>query len=580
MPRVRGMGTSEAPFPLVPKGAPASQADWEKAAAAVLRKAGRLTETDSDALVWEKLTRRTLDGIEIPPLGTPDLLAGTTVTARPTRQGAWDIRASFADYDPAIVAEQVQVDLSNGATSVWLQTGAGGIAAEDLAVALAPVLLEAAPVVLGGDLASAQAFVDLVAERDVRPAAGTNLGADPIGAALRVGGVADLDELDAVVALAREAGVGAIVVDGTAVNDQGGTDVQELGWVAAVGAAYLRQLGDDALGLIEFRLAATDEQFPTIAKFRAFRQLWARVLELSGLSGPTSVHAVTSRPMMSAFDPYVNMLRTCVAAFAAGVGGADAVTVLPFDAPLGLPDAFSRRIARNTSSLLIAESHVATVADPAGGAYGVEKLTAELAAAAWVELGTIDSTGGAVGAVSDMRQRIAAVAARRDSDVATRKRPLTGLTEFPNLGEIQLARRAYADGALDVRRYGHEFEELRRQQVAEPVFLATMGPVAAHTARATFAANLLAAGGIDTVSAGATSSVDHVVAAAAQHRVVCLCGTDQAYAEWGTDLVAALRTAGATRVIVAGKADLGQDDSCAIGVDALDFLRRTREALS
>ena len=137
------------------------------------------------------------------------------------------------------------------------------------------------------------------------------------------------------------------------------------------------------------------------------------MLELSGAAPDNRqmvLHAVTSRPMMTKYDPWVNMLRTCVAAFAAGVGGADAVTVLPFDARLGLPDAFSRRIARNTSSLLVEESHVAKVADPAGGAFAVEKLTDDLAVAGWEELGRIEAAGGVV---DGARRRLAAAPDRR-----------------------------------------------------------------------------------------------------------------------------------------------------------------------
>ena len=223
-----------------------------------------------------------------------------------------------------------------------------------------------------------------------------------------------------------------------------------------VAATYLRSLtGDgitveDAAALVEFRYAATDEQFPTIAKLRAARRLWARVLELSGADPTTPIeqrqHAVTSRPMMSAYDPWVNMLRTTVAAFAAGVGGADAVTVLPFDSPLGRPDAFGRRIARNTSSLLISESHLARVADPAGGAYAVEKLTDDLAVAAWELFGRLDDG-------EDLEPLIEATVAERDKQVATRKRPLTGLTEFPNLAE-ERPRREPDPYAPEVRRYG------------------------------------------------------------------------------------------------------------------------------
>ena len=150
--------------------------------------------------------------------------------------------------------------------------------------------------------------------------------------------------------------------------------------------------------------------------------------------------------MMSAYDPWVNMLRTTVAAFAAGVGGADAVTVLPFDSPLGRPDAFGRRIARNTSSLLISESHLARVADPAGGAYAVEKLTDDLAVAAWELFGRLDEG-------EDLEPLIEATVAERDRQVATRERPLTGLTEFPNLAE-ERPQREPDPYAPEVRRYG------------------------------------------------------------------------------------------------------------------------------
>jgi methylmalonyl-CoA mutase len=276
---------------------------------------------------------------------------------------------------------------------------------------------------------------------------------------------------------------------------------------------------------------------------------------------------------MSAYDPWVNMLRTTVAAFAAGVGGADAITVLPFDSPLGVPDAFGRRIARNTSSLLISESHVARVGDPAGGSYAVEKLTDDLARTAWEIFGRLEDGGS-------LDEMVAATVEQRDRDVARRKRPITGLSEFPHLGEV-LPEREADPTAGDVRRYGAGFEALRAAPVATPVFLATMGTVASHTARATFATNLFAAGGVSVVAAGGTEGVADVLAAYDGQSVVCLAGADPTYSEWGADLVSALREAGAHHVILAGRpGDIEVDDSCAVGVDALDFLRRTRERLS
>ncbi|WP_051548529.1 methylmalonyl-CoA mutase family protein [Nocardioides sp. URHA0032] len=529
-------------------------ADWEREAAAVLRKSRRVTDEDPNEVVWDRLTRTTLDGIAVTPLGTAALVADVEVHGRPTRQGDWDIRAHVDGRDAELAHDEALVDLDGGVTSLWI-TGGG-----DLATLLEGVLLDLAPVVLDG--ADPQAFLAYAEGRELHPA--TNLGV-PVADA-----TADLARL------ALERGIRCFVVDATAIHDRGASDAQELGWSMAAATAYLRTLAeagasvDEAAALVEFRYAATDEQFPTIAKLRAARRLWARVLEMSGARHrEMHQHAVTSRPMMSKFDPWVNMLRTTVAAFAAGVGGADAVTVLPFDSPLGRPDAFGRRIARNTSHLLIDESHVAHVADPAGGAYAVEKLTDDLASVAWGIFGRLDDG-------ADLADEIAATVAERERQVATRQRPITGLTEFPNLAEVLPQRAGEPD---PVRRYGASFEALRDEPAGRPVFLATLGTVAQHTARATFASNLLAAGGIAVDLAGPTAGVDELLAAYAGQPVVCLAGADPTYREWGEAAAQALRAAGATRVVVAGKPVDWADDSCAMGVDALDFLTRTREVL-
>jgi methylmalonyl-CoA mutase len=550
-------------------------ADWEQATAAVLRKSRRMTDDDPDDLVWSKLTRKTLDDIPVVPLGTAATLGDVVTAGRPTRAGDWDIRAHLDGPDAKLAHEATLVDLEGGVSSLWVELGAG-LEPSDLPALLADVLLDLAPVVLDAPedpLAAAEAFLAHADGGDLAP--GTNLG---------VSGEAAAATLVAVAQLARKAGTFGVVVDATAVHDRGASDAQELGHSMAVGARVLRVLTEagltvgEAASLVEFRYSATDEQFPTIAKLRAARRLWARVLELSGVPAGSPEapaqrqHAVTSRPMMSKYDPWVNMLRTTVAAFAAGVGGAEAVTVLPFDSPLGRPDAFGRRIARNTSALLIDESHVAHVADPAGGSYAVERLTDDLAQAGWELFGRLDSG-------ESLDDLVGATVERREAEIARRTRPLTGLTEFPNLAE-ELPEREPDPAAGRVRRYGASFEALRDDPATSPVFLATLGTVAAHTARATFAANLLAAGGIAVEVAGPTQGADELVAAYDGQAVVCLAGSDASYAEWGADAVAALRAAGAGWVIVAGKPRDDADDSAAVGVDALAFLTRTREKLS
>jgi methylmalonyl-CoA mutase len=595
---------------LLAEGTEHSVDEWENATATVLRKSRLLADDAPDTDVWSVLGTKTLDGITVTPLGTPalteDLPDDTLPGQAPFTRGAaasrdldgWDIRAWFADPDAERTAADVVTDLENGVNSLWLTVGDGAIAVDALPTILEPVFLDLAAVVLEAPtvpLEAAQALAALIEDRGVRPAPGTSLGTDPLGAAFRGRGVTDLEVATTVAQLAAPIGARAITVDATAVHDAGGSDGQELAYSVAAGATYLRALVaagfsvDEAASLIDFRYAATDEQFPTIAKLRAARRLWSRIVELSGVSSSAAgqfQHAVTSRPMMAKYDPYTNLLRTTVASFAAGVGGAAAVTVLPFDEPLGLPVAFSRRIARNTSSLLISESHVAIVTDPAGGAHAVEKLTDDLARAAWALFGDLESRGGLVESLHFLREAVASTASARALDIATRKRPITGVSEFPNLHEELPERRAYAE-PLEVHRYAGEYEALRDDPAPSPVFLATMGAVAAHTARATFAANLLAAGGVETVVAGATRDIDDVVsayAAAGAVPVVCLAGNDSAYSAWGADLVAALREAGATHIIVAGTLpdggqDLDADTTAVVGLDALDFLRSIREEL-
>ena len=225
--------------------------------------------------------------------------------------------------------------------------------------------------------------------------------------------------------------------------------------------------------------------------------------------------------MMTRRDPWVNMLRTTVATLAAGVGGADAVTVLPFDHALGLPDAFARRIARNTSTILLEESHLARVIDPAGGSWYVERLTDELAHAAWDLFQEIERAGGrrppcapgwcATGLADDL-------GGARPASSPAAANPITGVSEFPNLAERPVEREPAPEqpgGGLPRVRRDEAYEALRARSDAHlaatgarpRVFLAALGPAAAHTARATFAANLFQAGGIEPVRPHVTRDV-------------------------------------------------------------------------
>jgi methylmalonyl-CoA mutase len=574
----------------------ATREQWRELVAAVLAKSGATGDPEAE------LTSRTYDGIAIKPLYTAaDVPAGVALPT--TVRSAWDVRQRYLDPDPVATNAAILSDLTNGATSLWLGVGDGGVPVASLAAALAGVYLDLAPIVLDAGpqtREAASALLAIAADRNVAATELTgSLGADPIGRHARTGDEVDLGLLGELAVLVQGSPrLRVATVDGTIHHDAGGSDSDELAIITSIGVAYLRALTesgasvDDALAALEFRIAVSADQFLSIAKLRAARQMWARVAELSG-AGPDAreqhQHAVTSAAMMTQRDPWVNMLRTTIACFAAAVGGADAITVAPFDAALGLSDAFARRIARNTSSVLHDESSLARVTDAAGGSWYVESLTDDLARVAWDKFTALEKGGGALAALDSgaIAELIAVARAARADDIAHRRAPITGVSEYAFLGETPLTRPAAPDqpaGGLPAVRYSAEFEALRDRADAAPrrprIFLAALGPVAGHTARVGFAANLFAAGGIQAVVG--TGDTDELVAAFGESgsRVACLCSSDKVYAESGEQVAAALRQAGATQLWLAGQASVpGVDDMVFAGCDALAALRSTLDAL-
>ncbi|MEU3625434.1 methylmalonyl-CoA mutase [Amycolatopsis coloradensis] len=590
----------------------ASREQWRELVAGVLRKSGAIDE-GFDGLPESKLVTRTYDGLEIQPLYTAeDTVGGTGFpglppfvrSARPEGSvtTGWDIRARYARRDAKVTNTAILADLEGGVSSIWLRVGSTGVPVADLADALNEVYVDLAPVTLDAGEeyeAAANELFTLFAEREIPASAFTaTLGADPIGLTARTGSarpLAPAAELAARVA-ASHPKVRTIVADGLPFHEAGGSDAQELGAAIAAGVAYLRALTeagldvDTAAGQLEFRLAATADQFLTIAKFRAARRLWARVTEVSGgkASGMRQ-HAVTSPAMLTQRDPWVNMLRTTLACFGAGVGGADAITVLPFDAAIGQPDAFSARIARNTHAVLLEESKLAGVIDPAGGSWYVENLTDDLAKAAWREFTAIEAAGGIEAELASgaLAGRLAETWEKRSKRLSTRRDPITGVSEFPNLTEKAVVRdpvEDLPDGGLPRHRYAEAFEALRDRADAHPsrprVFLATLGPVAAHTGRASFAANLFQAGGIEAVNPGAPEDVVAEFRASGT-KIACLCGSNTSYAEEADSVAKALKEAGATSVLLAGKPGDHADVSGYLftGCDALEVLTGTLNEL-
>nr|WSX49313.1 methylmalonyl-CoA mutase subunit beta [Streptomyces sp. NBC_00974] len=591
----------------------ATHEQWQRLVEGVLRKSGK--EVSGEA-AEDALSTKLEDGLTTRPLYTaPETVPDTGFPgfapfvrggrAEGNAASGWDVRQLIAGTDPVRVNDAALADLENGTTSLWLAVGDAGLPADGLARALDGVYLDLAPVCLdpGAQYAeAARALLALYTERGVSPDdARACLGADPLGHEARTGEALDLA---GAAALARETAaawphVRALTVDALPYHEAGGSAAEELGLSLATGVAYLRALteagldAEAAFGQLEFRYSATADQFLTIAKLRAARRLWSRIAEACGAprAGAQRQHAVTSPVMMTRRDPWVNMLRTTVACMAAGVGGADSVTVLPFDQELGLPDAFARRVSRNTSTILLEESHLARVIDPAGGSYYVERLTDELAHAAWEFFQTVEKAGGQAATLRSglVAERLAATWAERSKKLATRREPITGVSEYPLLSEKPVVREsapAPLTGGLPRVRRDEAYEALRARSDAHlaatgarpTVFLAALGPAAAHTGRATFASNLFQAGGVtpvhDPVSVTPESAAAAYAASGADGMAV-LCSSDALYEEQAEAVAAALRSAGATTVFLAGKpgtAAAAVDEYVFAGCDAVAVL--------
>jgi methylmalonyl-CoA mutase len=576
-------------------------ARWRSAVAGVLAKSTRRDPADLPAEPERLLDSPTYEGCPIRPLYT-----SSDAVPEPALPGQWpyvrggdalrDVKSGWRVAE-AFPANGSSVADANGAVLLALTEGVSALvlrvwgASAELDRLLDGVFLDLVPVVLdaGEDyVAASDAVLALLTDLDdeQRSRLSVDLGADPLTAPLSGRPAPSLADVIAVAAkVTGYAGrVRAVTVDGPAFHDLGASASWELAGSIAAALGYLRAIShggvapSDALRQISFRFAADDDQFMTIAKLRAARQLWARVAEVVGApdAGAARLHAVTSLPMMAQRDPWVNMLRTTVAAFSAGAGGADTVLVQPFDVAIsggfpGTAASFARRIARNTQLLLLEESHIGRVLDPAGGSWFVEDLTKALAEEAWKHLQDIESRGGFEAARDHVVGQISEVAERRTDDIAHRRKALTGVNEYPNLAEPALPQGASVGTVV---RYAAGFEALRNRSDSflettgsrPKVLLLPLGPLAEHNVRTTFATNLLASGGIEAVTEDADATI------------AVICGTDARYATEASATVAAAHKAGVSHVLLAGpekavaEADSKPDGYLTAKIDAVEAL--------
>lgn len=492
--------------------------DWRRAAEATLK--GR---------PLAKLTRKTPDGVAVEPLSL-DGPARPAVAGLADGRRGWEIRARVLVHDAAAARAQVEAERARGAQGLWLvPTGDAGSAASIAGEWDGPWVLDGATAPVAG--------------------AGVLYPADGVDAApwLANGALAD----------GARVGVSAMDVEG-----RGASAAQSLAVLVRRAVELLRRAGGDAAALapgllaprLEVRLGVGTEVFAEIAKLRALRVVWARVLGAAGLPATRlAVHAVTSPVQMSRRDPWTNLLRTTAQGFAAAVGGADAISLLPFDDALGQPSDQGLRLATTFQAVLAEEGALGEVADPAGGSYTIETLTDGIARAAWAILRELERTGA--DAPDDA---IAATAAARAATLAKRRRTLVGVSEFALADEAALDRAAGGVEAPAFREAG-AWEALRDAvEATEPrptVHLVNLGPLPEHSARAGFARRWAEAAGFAvTESEGA----DDAAAAAADFaasgaHIAVICGADVRYAEMMESVARAVVGHGPRAVIVAGR---------------------------
>ncbi|MFZ2156841.1 MAG: methylmalonyl-CoA mutase subunit beta [Bradyrhizobium sp.] len=597
--------------------APATYDDWRKLVDGVLKGAP-----------FEKLVGKTSDGLKIEPI-YQRARGAAPVAGRPAA-APWQIMQRIDHPDATSANTQALHDLENGANGLTLvfagANGAHGFGLDPSA--------EAVEKVLDGVFIDAGISVELQIGRQSRMAAihvaedvkrkGHNpaacdirFGLDPIGACAVWGSSSDAwPEIESALtgAIKDLAAMGFkgpfAAADGRVIHDAGGSEVQELAFVLAAGIAYLRAIEsagialEDAQAMVYARLAADADQFLTLAKFRALRLLWARIEKACGLTPkPLFIAADTAWRMLTQRDAYVNMLRATMATFSAGLGGANSINVLPHTLALGLPDPFARRVARNTQLVLLEESNLAKVSDPAAGSGGIETLTRELCEAGWSLFQEIEKAGGVFAALEQdlIQRKVAATRTAREANIARRKEVLTGATEFPNLHEAQVAvldlkpvaLAPYGDAKfkfdpLPPMRLAAPFERLRdrsdhilKKTGARPkVFLANLGTPADFTARATFAKSFFETGGIEAVDTEGSTDPAALAKAfkALGADLVCLCSSDKVYAAQAAGAATALQAAGAKHIYLAGRP--GDQEAVFRGAGVSEFIVAGGDALA
>lgn len=363
-------------------------------------------------------------------------------------------------------------------------------------------------------------------------------------------------------------GFRVINVKASQFHNGGASIVQELGFAMAAGNEYLASLTglgldvDDVCNRMQFTFAVGSDYFLEIAKLRAARLLWARIVEQYHPEKESSacayIHTTTSLWNKTLYDPYVNILRGTTETMSAAIAGTDAITVLPLDIAYRDADEFSSRLSRNTQIVLREEAHLDKVVDAAAGSYYIESLTDSIAELAWKLFLDVEDLGGMGNALESgfVKDEIMKTRVKRDMDIAMRKSPILGTSIFPNLNEtmlteIQRVEEVGSKGGLQIYRAAHAFEDLRLATeawvqdggVRPKVFLLIYGNLAMRKARATFSANFFGVAGYAVTEEKEFNNIDWMLNAVTSENadIVVICSSDEDYAKYADEIATALK---------------------------------------
>lgn len=534
----------------------------------------------------KKLVWRTAEGFNVRPYYRTEDLEGIVYLGsapgvfpyvRGTRKcNGWKVHQTITVTDVAKANEVAVKALAAGAGSLGLNVKGDNFTAADLDTLLGDIDIASTELVFCGSGLAKVASLMIEKAKKEKIASGDakySFTIDPLINRLSVKGQTMegsncLDKATELTLRAEAEGFGKmrfVGVNGHKFHESGSTITQELAFTLAVGHEYLVALikrgltPDQAAGTIRFSMAVSSNYFMEIAKFRAARMLWANIVAAynpqRGCSQKMRQHAVTSRWNITAYDPYVNMLRGTTEAMSATIAGVHSLEVTPFDAAYSAPTDFSSRIARNAQLLLKHESHFDQVADPSGGSYYIETLTNSIAEGAWKLFREVEEKGGYIEAFKAgfIQDQVEASAARKNINIATRREILIGTNQYPNFGETS------AEGAeftkpgvaascscgcdtpvyrtLKPYRAAQAFEELRLavdQSGRKPkAFMLTCGSLGMARARSQFACNFFACAGIRVEDNNFFASVEEgaKAALAAKADIVVICAADDDYAD-------------------------------------------------